>query len=102
MEGRLQQGPAAQLPGQSHPRGVCRSSITERGDPRQHHQRGSPRIAGPTLGGRSDEFTRECHTIEVEHSITAKDVITTLDSLFRVHGERSLSETITGLNSSLS
>lgn len=34
-----------------------------------------------------DEFTRECHTIEVERSITAEDVITTLDYLFRVHGE---------------
>jgi len=34
-----------------------------------------------------DEFTRECHMIEVERSITAEDVITTLDYLFRVHGE---------------
>jgi transposase InsO family protein len=33
-----------------------------------------------------DEFTRECHTVEVERSITAADVIRTLDSLFRVHG----------------
>lgn len=34
-----------------------------------------------------DEFTRECHAIEVERSITAADVISTLDYLFRVHGE---------------
>jgi putative transposase len=34
-----------------------------------------------------DEFTRECHTIEVERSITAEEVIATLSYLFRVHGE---------------
>lgn len=34
-----------------------------------------------------DEFTRECHTIEVERSITAEDVVSTLRYLFRVHGE---------------
>lgn len=34
-----------------------------------------------------DEFTRECHTIEVERSITAQDVIATLGYLFQVHGE---------------
>jgi putative transposase len=34
-----------------------------------------------------DEFTRECHTLEVERSITAQDVIATLRYLFRVHGE---------------
>jgi transposase InsO family protein len=33
-----------------------------------------------------DEFTRECHTVEVERSITAQGVIRTLDYLFRVHG----------------
>jgi putative transposase len=47
-----------------------------------------------THGGRRlklmpvvDEFTRECHTIEVERSITAEDVIATLSYLFQVHGE---------------
>jgi len=34
------------------PRGVCRSSSTRRGAPRHHHQRGSPKIAGSTLGIR--------------------------------------------------
>jgi putative transposase len=34
-----------------------------------------------------DEFTRECHAIEVERSITAQDVISALSYLFRVHGE---------------
>jgi putative transposase len=34
-----------------------------------------------------DEFTRECHAIEVERSITAEDVISTLSYLFQVHGE---------------
>lgn len=34
-----------------------------------------------------DEFTRECHALEVERSITAEGVIATLDYLFRVHGE---------------
>lgn len=34
-----------------------------------------------------DEFTRECHVIETERSITAQDVIATLSYLFRVHGE---------------
>ncbi len=34
-----------------------------------------------------DEFTRECHAIEVERSITAQDVISTLSYLFQVHGE---------------
>ena len=34
-----------------------------------------------------DEFTRECLVIEVERSITAQDVVQTLDYLFRVHGE---------------
>ncbi len=34
-----------------------------------------------------DEFTRECHAIEVERSITAQDVIATLRYLFQVHGE---------------
>jgi putative transposase len=34
-----------------------------------------------------DEHTRECHTIEVERSITSADVIATLEYLFQVHGE---------------
>jgi putative transposase len=34
-----------------------------------------------------DEFTRECHAIEVERSFTAQDVISTLSYLFQVHGE---------------
>jgi putative transposase len=34
-----------------------------------------------------DEFTRECHAIEVERSFTAQDVINTLSYLFQVHGE---------------
>ena len=34
-----------------------------------------------------DEYTRECLAIEVERSITAKEVIQTLTYLFRVHGE---------------
>ena len=34
-----------------------------------------------------DEFTRECHAIEVERSLTARDVISTLGYLFQVHGE---------------
>lgn len=34
-----------------------------------------------------DEFTRQCHTIEVERSITAEGVIATLAYLFQVHGE---------------
>lgn len=34
-----------------------------------------------------DEYTRNCLTIEVERSLTAADVIRTLDYLFQVHGE---------------
>lgn len=34
-----------------------------------------------------DEFTRECHVIEVARSITAADVIAVLEHLFQVHGE---------------
>lgn len=34
-----------------------------------------------------DEYTRECHTIEVERSITAEDVVSVLRYLFQVHGE---------------
>lgn len=34
-----------------------------------------------------DEYTRECHAIEVERGITAEGVISTLEYLFRVHGE---------------
>jgi hypothetical protein len=34
-----------------------------------------------------DEFTRECHAIEVARSLTARDVISTLSYLFQVHGE---------------
>ena len=34
-----------------------------------------------------DEFTRECLTIEVERSMTAKDVVSTLEYLFEVRGE---------------
>jgi putative transposase len=33
------------------------------------------------------EFTREYHAIEVERSLTAEDVISTLRYLFQVHGE---------------
>ena len=34
-----------------------------------------------------DEYTRECLTIEVERSLTAEDVISTLEYLFEVRGE---------------
>jgi putative transposase len=34
-----------------------------------------------------DEYTRECLTIDVERSITAEDVIETLETLFRRSGE---------------
>ena len=34
-----------------------------------------------------DEYTRECLAIEVERSMTAEDVISTLSYLFQVHGE---------------
>ena len=34
-----------------------------------------------------DKFTRECHAVEVERSLTAQDVVATLRYLFRVHGE---------------
>jgi putative transposase len=34
-----------------------------------------------------DEYSRECLTIEVERSITAEDVVSTLASLFRCRGE---------------
>src|SRR5690606_5977448 len=43
-----------------------------------------------------DEFTRECHALEVERSITAEGVIATLDYLFRVHGEPAYSRTANG------
>jgi len=33
-----------------------------------------------------DEYTRECLSIDVEHSITAEDVVETLASLFRQRG----------------
>ena len=36
-----------------------------------------------------DEYSRECLTIEVERSITAEDVVTTLARLFRQRGEPS-------------
>ena len=34
-----------------------------------------------------DEFTRRCLTIEVERSLTAEDVVSTLEYLFELHGE---------------
>jgi putative transposase len=34
-----------------------------------------------------DEYTRECLTIEVERSLTARDVVSTLEYLFEVRGE---------------
>ena len=34
-----------------------------------------------------DEYSRECLSIEVERSITAEDVVSTLASLFRQRGE---------------
>lgn len=34
-----------------------------------------------------EEYTRECLSIEVERSMTAEDVVSTLGSLFRLHGE---------------
>ena len=34
-----------------------------------------------------DEYSRECLTIEVERSITAEDVVSTLASLFHRRGE---------------
>ncbi len=34
-----------------------------------------------------DEYSRECLTIDVERSITAEDVVSTLASLFRQRGE---------------
>lgn len=34
-----------------------------------------------------DEYTRECLSVETERSITATDVVATLEYLFRVHGE---------------
>ena len=34
-----------------------------------------------------DEYTRECLSIDVERSITAEDVVSTLASLFRSRGE---------------
>ena len=34
-----------------------------------------------------DEYTRECLTIEVERSLTAEDVVSTLEYLFEVRGE---------------
>ena len=34
-----------------------------------------------------DEFTRECLTIEVERSLVAEDVVSTLEYLFELHGE---------------
>ena len=37
-----------------------------------------------------DEYTRECLSIDVERSITAEDVVSTLTSLFRSRGEPAL------------
>ena len=34
-----------------------------------------------------DEYSRECLALEAERSITAKDVMATLDRLFNVRGE---------------
>ena len=34
-----------------------------------------------------DEYTRECLAIEVERSMTAEDVVSTLEYLFEVRGE---------------
>ena len=34
-----------------------------------------------------DEFTRQCLTIEVERSLVAEDVVSTLEYLFELHGE---------------
>ncbi len=33
-----------------------------------------------------DEFTRECHAIEVGRSITSREVICKLEELFKLHG----------------
>lgn len=35
----------------------------------------------------ADEYTRECHALEVDYSITGEDVVDTLAYLFQVHGE---------------
>jgi transposase InsO family protein len=50
-------------------------------------------VADQTADGRRlkilpvvDEFTRECLTIEVERSLTAEDVVSTLEYLFEVRG----------------
>jgi putative transposase len=74
--------------------GSSDNSCTRRRSERPNHVWSYDFIYDQTADGRRlkvlpvvDEYTRECLTIEVERSLTAEDVVSTLEYLFEVRGE---------------
>jgi putative transposase len=74
--------------------GSSDNSCTRRRSERPNHVWSYDFIDDQTADGRRlkvlpvvDEYTRECLTIEVERSLTAEDVVSTLEYLFEVRGE---------------
>lgn len=73
--------------------GQSENGCTRRRAERPNHVWSYDFIHDQTADGRGlkllpvvDEFTRECLTIEVERSLTAEDVVSTLEYLFEVRG----------------
>ena len=73
--------------------GQSENGCTRRQAERPNHVWSYDFIHDQTADGRGlkmlpvvDEFTRECLTIEVERSLTAEDVVSTLEYLFEVRG----------------
>lgn len=74
--------------------GQSENSCTRRRSERPNHVWSYDFVLDQTADGRRlkvlpivDEFTRECLTIEVERSLTAEDVVSTLEYLFELRGE---------------
>jgi putative transposase len=74
--------------------GSSDNSCTRRRSERPNHVWSYDFVLDQTADGRRlkvlpivDEYTRECLTIEVERSLTAEDVVSTLEYLFEVRGE---------------
>jgi putative transposase len=76
------------------PEGTSENGCTRRRAERRDHVWSYDFVMDETEDGRRlklmpivDEYTRECLSIEVERSITAEDVVSTLTSLFCQRGE---------------
>jgi putative transposase len=74
--------------------GTSKNGCTRRRAERRDHVWSEDFVMDETEDGRKlkmmpivDEYTRECLTIEVERSITAEEVVSTLAFLFRQRGE---------------